>query len=76
MSNDFRERGIGELLLLDAFGRVLANTREAAPAVVVVDAKNDCAREFCLRHDFIRLPAQPNRLFYPVKTMEKLFGQQ
>jgi ribosomal protein S18 acetylase RimI-like enzyme len=75
VSNDFRGRGIGELLLLDAFRRTLANTREVASAVVVVDAKDDRAREFYLRHDFIPLPAQPNRLFYPVKTIEKLFGQ-
>jgi hypothetical protein len=26
-----------------------------------------------LRHDFIPLPSQPNRLFYTVKTIEKLF---
>jgi ribosomal protein S18 acetylase RimI-like enzyme len=75
VSNDFRGRGIGELLLLDAFRRVLANTREVASAVVVVDAKDDRAREFYLRHDFIPLPSQPNRLFYAVKTIEKLFEQ-
>ena len=45
-------------------------------AVVVVDAKDDRAREFYLHHDFIPLPSQPNRLFYPVKTIEKLFGKQ
>jgi hypothetical protein len=65
-------REFGELLLLDAFKRVLLNTREIAAAVVVVDAKDDRAREFYLRHDFISLPSQPNRLFYPVKTIEKL----
>lgn len=73
VSNDFRGKGIGELLLLDALRRVLANTREVASAVVVVDAKDDRAREFHLLHDFIPLPSQPNRLFYPVKTIEKLF---
>lgn len=76
VSSDFQGKGIGELLLLDAFKRVLANTREVASAVVVVDAKDDRARAFYLRHDFIPLPSQPNRLFYPVKTIEKLFGKQ
>lgn len=74
VSKDFRGRNIGELLLLDAFKRVLANTREVASTVVAVDAKDERAREFYLRHDFIVLPSQPNRLFYPVKTIEKLFG--
>lgn len=74
VSKNFRGRNIGELLLLDAFKRVLANTSEVAAAVVAVDAKDERAREFYLRHDFIPLPSQPNRLFYPVKTIEKLFG--
>jgi ribosomal protein S18 acetylase RimI-like enzyme len=72
VSVDFRGRGIGELLLLDAFRRVLANTQEVGSAVLVVDAKDERAREFYLRHDFIPLPSQPNRFFYSVKTMEKL----
>jgi ribosomal protein S18 acetylase RimI-like enzyme len=70
----FRGRGIGELLLLDAFRRVLANTQEVGSAALVVDAKDQRAREFYLRHDFIPLPSQPNRFFYTVKTIEKLFG--
>ena len=74
VSKNFRGRNIGELLLLDAFKRVLANVRQVASAVVAVDAKDDSAREFCLRHDFIPLPSRPNRLFYPIKTIEKLFG--
>jgi ribosomal protein S18 acetylase RimI-like enzyme len=74
VSRDFRGRGIGELLLLDAFKRVLLNTREVASAVIVVDAKDERAREFYLRHDFISLPSQPNRLFYPIKTIERLFS--
>lgn len=72
-SIDFRGRGIGELLLLDAFKRVLANTQEVGSAALVVDAKDERAREFYLRHDLIPLPSQPNRLFYTVKTIEKLF---
>jgi ribosomal protein S18 acetylase RimI-like enzyme len=65
VSKNFRDRNVGELLLLDAFKRVLANTREVASAVVAVDAKDDRAREFYLRHDFIPLPKHPNRLFTP-----------
>ena len=73
VSENFRGQGIGELLLLDALWRALGNTREVAAAVVVVDAKDERARGFYLRHDFIPLPTQPNRLFYPMKTIEKLF---
>jgi ribosomal protein S18 acetylase RimI-like enzyme len=73
VSDNFRGQGIGELLLLDALKRALGNTVEVASAVVVVDAKDETARGFYLRHDFMPLPTQPNRLFYPMKTIEKLF---
>jgi predicted GNAT family N-acyltransferase len=69
VSLDFRGSGIGELLLVDAFKRVLASTREVASTVVVVDAKDERAREFYLRHDFIPLPSQPNRLFIRLKPL-------
>jgi ribosomal protein S18 acetylase RimI-like enzyme len=72
VSEDFRSQGIGELLLLDALKRAFGNTREVASAVVVVDAKDERARGFYLRHDFMPLPTQPNRLFYPMKTTVKL----
>ena len=74
VSREFQGGGPGELLSIDALKRVLLSTREIASAVVVVDAKVERAREFYLRHDFIRLPLQPNRLFYPVRTIEKLFS--
>lgn len=73
VSTNFRGQGIGELLLLDAFRRVLATVREIASALVVVDAKDENARNSYLHHDFLPLPSQPNRLFYPVKDLEKLF---
>lgn len=75
VSENFRGQGIGELLLLDALQRALGNIREVASAVVVVDAKDERARGFYLRHDFVPLPTQPNRLFYPTKTIEQLFNR-
>lgn len=76
VSKSFRGQGLGQLLLLDAFKRVLRSTREIASAVIVVDAKDEGAREFYVRHNFIPLSSQPNRLIYPLKTIEKLFGRQ
>jgi GNAT superfamily N-acetyltransferase len=74
VSTEFRGEGIGELLLVDALKRVLATTKQIASAAVVVDAKDENARRFYLRYGFIPLPTQPNRLFYPVKAIVKLFG--
>jgi GNAT superfamily N-acetyltransferase len=74
VSTDFRGEGLGELLLLDALKRALRSTREVASAAVLVDAKGDLARQFYLRYGFIPLPEHANRLFYPMKTVAKLFG--
>jgi predicted GNAT family N-acyltransferase len=72
VSTNSRGQGIGQLLLLDAFHRVLASTREVASAMILVDAKDETARNFYLRHEFIPLPLQPNRLFYLVNEIKKL----
>jgi predicted GNAT family N-acyltransferase len=73
VSMQFGRRGVGELLLLDALKRVLQSSTDVAATAVVVDAKDDRARDFYLRHHFIPLPEHPNRLFYPVKEIAKLF---
>lgn len=74
VSQAFRGQGIGDHLVMDAFRRVLAAVQEIGTALVVVDAKDDRARRFYLRHGFIPLRNAPNRLIYPVKTIAKLFG--
>jgi predicted GNAT family N-acyltransferase len=76
VSKDFRGQGVGELLLLDALRRALANTSEVASAAVVVDAKDQKVREFYLRYGFVPLPSQADRLVYPMKTIQKLFGSE
>jgi hypothetical protein len=76
VNTQFRGRNIGELLLFDAFKRLLDNSRGVASAVIAVDAKDKGAREFYLRYDFNHLPSQPNRLFYSVETIEKLLGSK
>lgn len=74
VSLDFRGRRFGELLLMDALRRALMGSRQVASAAVVVDAKDEAAREFYLHYAFIPLPARKNRLFCPMKTIEKLFA--
>jgi predicted GNAT family N-acyltransferase len=67
-------RKLGEHLLLHAFERALAGSRQIASWAVIVDAKAD-AREFYLRHGFIPCHGRPERLFLPMKTIERLFQQ-
>lgn len=65
--------GLGEYLLLDALNRSLKGSRQVASWAVVVDAKAG-ARSFYLKHDFIPLPTNPDRLFLPMKTIKTLFA--
>ena len=61
--------GLGSLLLADALGRILANTREVASALVVVDAKDDGAVSFYRKHGFIPFGGFTRKLFLPMKTI-------
>lgn len=74
VSTDFRRQGLGETLLIDAMRRVLISTRSVASAAIVVDAKDESARQFYLQYDFVSLPDQPNRLIFRVKKIAKQLG--
>jgi predicted GNAT family N-acyltransferase len=65
-------QGLGEFLLLHALDRALLGSRQVASWAVVVDAKAG-ARDFYLKHDFLPLPTQSDRLFLPMKTIGMLF---
>ena len=71
VSQDLQGRGLGEFLLMHALERAWIGSQQVASWAVVVDAKAG-AREFYLKHDFVPLPSQPDRLFLPMTTIEKL----
>lgn len=68
-----RGRGLGELLLFDAFSRVLRS--EIASYVFVVDAKDDAAQAFYEHYRFLRLPSAGRRLFLPLAEIAALFDE-
>jgi GNAT superfamily N-acetyltransferase len=63
---------LGEFLLMDALNRALKASRQVASRAVVVDAKEN-VRDFYLRFGFVALQTQPNRLYLPMKTIERVF---
>jgi GNAT superfamily N-acetyltransferase len=69
----YRGRGLGEFLLMDALHRSLRQTEKIASFAVVVDAVNEDARAFYLHFGFLSFPDRADRLFLPMKTIEKLF---
>jgi hypothetical protein len=58
-------------LLADALHRSLRS--EITSFVVIVDAKDESAREFYEREGFLRLLEQPMRLFRPMADIAQLF---
>jgi GNAT superfamily N-acetyltransferase len=69
----YQGKKLGEMLLMDALYRSLNLSHEIASMAVVVDAKDEKARSFYERYDFIRFPNSPLRLFLPMKTIVKMF---
>jgi predicted GNAT family N-acyltransferase len=72
VSQDLHGQRLGEFLLMHALERAWIGSQQVASCAVVVDAKAG-ARDFYLKHDFIPFPSQPDRLFLPMTTIEKLF---
>ena len=74
VSTSFRGQGLGEILLMGALKRALEQSRSVASMAVVVDAKDDSARDFYLRYGFLAMPDHPRRLFLPMATIAQMFS--
>ncbi|MFZ0480034.1 MAG: GNAT family N-acetyltransferase [Terriglobales bacterium] len=72
-SKQFKGAGLGEILLMGALEKALLHSRNIASLAVVVDAKDEKARNFYLSYGFIALPDHPTRLFMLMQTIEQLF---
>jgi hypothetical protein len=68
----FKKDGIGEVLLVDALKRSLTLSQQIASFAVVVDAENDAARRFYLKHKFISFAHRTDKLYLPMATIAKL----
>jgi predicted GNAT family N-acyltransferase len=67
-------QGVGELVLMNALKQALDHRQRIASMAVVVDAKDEAAANFYREYGFVGLPHHPNRLFLPMKTVERMFG--
>lgn len=62
----FQGRKLGAVLLADAVARVAR--ADIASFAVLVDPKDDTARQFYLRHGFIDLPHPARHMFVPIES--------
>ena len=67
----YQGRGYGRFLLADALLRAVRS--EIASFAIVVDAKNEAARRFYERENFLPFLDQPMKLFRPMADIIKLF---
>jgi hypothetical protein len=73
VSQEYKGRNLGRLLLMDALHRSWKNTAAMASIGVVVEAYDDAARSFYRHHEFLELADHPKKLFIAMKTIEKAF---
>jgi GNAT superfamily N-acetyltransferase len=74
VASAFQGQGIGELLLMHALSTVAEVTERMATTAVVVDAKDEAAKAFYMKYEFIPFPLNPMRLYLSTKTIRRLIG--
>lgn len=67
----FQGRKPGAVLLADAVAR--AARSDIASFAVMVDPKDDSARQFHARHGFLDLPQPESRMFVPIESALRFF---
>jgi GNAT superfamily N-acetyltransferase len=65
-------QGYGQQLLVDALRRALRHSANIAAMAVVVDAIDDAAVSYYLRHGFTRFESVPARLYIPMSVVAGL----
>ncbi len=73
VSQNFQGSGLGRLLLVDALRRVTALADKVGVRAVEVDAIDDEARNFYLKHGFVSLVDNRNHLWLPILVVRKLW---
>jgi len=68
-----RGLGLGEFLLVDALRRSLTGSQVSASFAVVVDAKDQAARNFYGKFGFLEIKGSARRLMLPIETIAGLF---
>ena len=70
----FRGQRIGELLLLDALKRAFGSIGTVASLAVIVDVNDERARRFYSKYGFLSFPDAQDRMYLPMRTVERLFA--
>jgi GNAT superfamily N-acetyltransferase len=72
VDEEWRGRGLGSALLVDALRRCLAASEIAGARGVVAHAIDDTAVGFYERHGFVRCPLGERVMLMPIETVRSL----
>jgi GNAT superfamily N-acetyltransferase len=72
VANDLQGQGFGKMLLIDAFRRSLAISKQLAVQSIVVHAKDENAAAYYRKFGFIPFPSAPLKLFIQMLTVKQL----
>ncbi|MBK7128327.1 MAG: GNAT family N-acetyltransferase [Crocinitomicaceae bacterium] len=72
IDKNFKGKGLGKILLIDALKRSYALSKEIGSFAVVVDPIDKQAELFYKKYDFIKLP-DSEKMFIAIKTLQYLF---
>jgi GNAT superfamily N-acetyltransferase len=75
MARRWQGQGVGKALLKDAMQRTLQAADIAGIRAFAVHAKDDDARKFYEKFDFIPSPTDPMHLFVLIKDVRRMLGQ-
>jgi GNAT superfamily N-acetyltransferase len=70
----YQGKGVGELILIDAFKRVLDATAQIASLAVVVEAIDENAVSFYQKYGFRQFKQHALKLYLPIKSIAESFG--
>ncbi len=69
VSRKEQKKGYGELLLPEAVHRSALIAEQARVIGLFVNAKDDAAKSFYQRFEFLAIPKRPLLLFLPIETL-------
>lgn len=69
----FQGQGYGKILFVHALKKCLDQALQIGGSVVIIDAKNEKAKQFYERYGFISLPHAPLTLVQTIKFIQKHF---
>lgn len=75
IDKSFQGKGIGEIVLFNALKKCYEASAIFGGALIIVDAKNESARNFYVQYGFQPLPINPLSLVMSLKTLTKYFPE-